>query len=132
MFTSPFYLQPGAIGFGALPGHFYLPAPSQIIACQRAFGLKQTGQVARVDNSAAMDTRPRAKIDYKICRLDGLLVMLDYQNRVAKVAQPAQSAYQARIVALMQADSWLVQHVEHLGQPRAKLTRQPYALGFSS
>ena len=39
---------------------------------------------------------------------------------------------QSRVVALMQADAWLVQHVENAGQSRADLRGEPDALRFAA
>ena len=47
---------------------------------------------------------------------DRVLVMLDHEHGVAEVAQVAERAEQAGIVALVQADGGLVEHVEHAGE----------------
>ena len=59
---------------------------------------------------------------------DRLLVVLDHDHRVAQVAQALQRVEQPRVVALVQADGRLVQHVEHAHQARADLGGQPDAL----
>ena len=46
--------------------------------------------------------------------------------------QAAQRAEQALIVALVQADRGLVQHIEHARQARADLTREPDALALAT
>ncbi len=58
--------------------------------------------------------------------------MLDHDHGIAEVAQPLQGFQQPRIVALVQADRGLVQHIEHAGQPRADLRGQPDALAFAA
>ena len=58
--------------------------------------------------------------------------MLDHDHGIAEVAQPLQGFQQPRIVALVQADRRLVQHIEHAGQARADLRRQPDALAFAA
>ena len=63
---------------------------------------------------------------------DGVLVVLDHDHGVAEVAQALQRFEQARIVALVQADRRLVQHVEHAGQARADLRGQPDALALAA
>ena len=47
--------------------------------------------------------------------------MLDHQNRIAQIPQPLQGFQQPVVVALVQADGRLVQHVQHPGQARADL-----------
>ena len=63
---------------------------------------------------------------------DRLLIMFHDQHGVAEVAQPPQRAEQALVVALMQSDRRLVQHVQHAGQPGTDLARQADALTFAT
>ena len=63
---------------------------------------------------------------------DRLLVVLDHEHGVAHVAQRFQRFEQPRIVALMQPDRRLVQHVEHAGQARADLRGEPDALALAA
>ena len=65
-------------------------------------------------------------------RPDRLLVVLDDDDGVAEIAQPRQRRQQLAVVALMQADRRLVEHVEHAGQVRADLRREPDALPFAA
>ena len=58
--------------------------------------------------------------------------MLDHEHAVAHVAQRLQRVEQPRIVALMQPDRGLVQHIEHAGQARADLRREPDALALAA
>ena len=53
-------------------------------------------------------------------------------HRVAEVAQPLQRLQQPRVVALVQPDRRLVEHIEHAGQPRADLRGQPDALALAA
>ena len=53
-------------------------------------------------------------------------------TRVAEVAQPAQRLQQPLIVALVQADRRLVQHIEHAGQARADLRGKADALALAA
>ena len=61
-----------------------------------------------------------------------LLVVLDDQHRVAQVAHALQRLDQAGVVARVQADARLVQHVQHADQARADLRRQPDALRLAA
>jgi hypothetical protein len=54
--------------------------------------------------------------------------VLDDDHAVAQVAQALQRFDQARVVALVQADGRLVQHIHDAGQPRADLRSQADAL----
>ncbi len=73
-----------------------------------------------------------ADIEHVIRQANGVLVMLDHDHGVAEVAQAAQRAEQALIVALVQADRRLVQHVEHTGQAGADLRGQADALALAA
>ena len=54
------------------------------------------------------------------------------RNRVAEVAQPVQRVDQAPVVALVEADRRLVEHVQHADQARADLRRQADALRLAA
>ncbi len=66
---------------------------------------------------AAMDAGAGPHVDHIVRLEDGFLVMLDHDHRVAEIAQRFEGFQQPRIVALMEADRGLVQHVEHAGEP---------------
>ena len=89
---------------------------------RRAFG----------DDVAAMDAGARADIDDVVGGQDGVLVVLDDDHGVAEVAQAPQRFEQPRVVALVQADRGLVEHVEHAGQARADLAGEPDALALAA
>ena len=84
------------------------------------------------DDMPAMHAGARPHIDDPVGGADRLLVVLDDDDRVAEVAQPLQGREQAPVVALVQSDRRLVQHVEHPGQPRADLRGQPDALALAA
>ena len=73
-----------------------------------------------------------ADIDQVVRAADRILVMLHDQHRIAQVAQAPQRHQQAFIVALVQPDRGLVQHIQHAREPAADLRRQPDALGFAA
>ena len=81
---------------------------------------------------AAMHAGAGADVEHMIGEPNGVLVMLDHDHGIAEVAQPLQRFQQPRIVALVQADRGLVQHIEHAGQPRADLRGQPDALALAA
>ena len=84
------------------------------------------------DDLAAMDAGAGADIDDIVGLADGILVMLDDDHRVAEIAQMDQRFEQPGIVALVQADRGLVQHIEHAGEARADLRGEPDALAFAA
>ena len=63
---------------------------------------------------------------------DRLLVVLDDDHRVAEVAQARERVDQAPVVALVQADRRLVEHVQRADQTRPDLARQPDALRLAA
>ena len=104
----------------------------EIFAGQRGRIVHDVGGRALGDDMAAMHAGAGADIDDVVGEADGVLVVLDHDHGIAEVAQPLQRFQQPRIVALVQADRGLVQHIEHAGQPRADLRRQPDALAFAA
>ena len=81
---------------------------------------------------AAEAARAGAEIDHVVGALDGLGVVLDHQHRVAQVAQAGQRVEQAAVVARVQADGGLVEHVEHAAQLGADLRGQADALRLAA
>ena len=81
---------------------------------------------------AAMDTRSGANIDDIVGGADRVLVMLDDDHGVADVAQAPERFQQPLIVALMEADRGLVEHVEDARQPGADLAREADALALAT
>ena len=69
------------------------------------------------DELAAARARAGTEIEDVIGGADRLLVVLDDDDGIAEIAQPTQRAEQPLVVALMQADARLVEHVENAGQP---------------
>ena len=72
------------------------------------------------------------QVDDPIGGEDGLAVVLDHQHGIAQVAQTLQGVQQAGIIARVQTDGWLVQHIQHAHQARADLGRQADALRFAA
>ena len=70
------------------------------------------------------------EINHVIGTANGFLIVFDHQNGVAQVAQRLQSIEQAAVVARVQADGRLIEHVEYAAQARADLSCQPDALRF--
>ncbi|GJD71291.1 hypothetical protein MMMDOFMJ_4246 [Methylobacterium gnaphalii] len=84
------------------------------------------------DDLAAMDSGARADIDDVVGLEDRILVVLDDDHRVAEVSQALEGPEQALVIALVQADRGLVEHVEHAGQPRSDLRGEADALALTT
>ena len=106
--------------------------PGQLDAGQRLFVpqnlLKRTGG----DDLAALDARAGAKVDDVVGARHCVVVVLDHDHRVAARAELLERAEQLPVVARVQADRRLVEHVQHSAQVRAKLRGQADALGFAA
>ena len=73
-----------------------------------------------------------ADVDDVVGDRDRVLVVLDDDHGVAEVAQPDQRLDEAVVVALVQADRRLVEHVQHADQAGADLDGQPDALRLAA
>jgi hypothetical protein len=74
----------------------------------------------------------RADVDDPVGGADRVLVVLDDDEGVAEVAQPDQRLDEPPVVALVQPDARLVEHVEHADQARADLGGQPDPLRLAA
>ena len=74
--------------------------------------------------------RARPKIQHIVRRANRVLIVLHHQHRVAQIAQPRQRLDQPHVVALMQTNRGLIQHIQHSAQPRANLRSQPDPLAL--
>ncbi len=109
-----------------------LARAGEILPGQRMRIGHDLGRRSLRDDLAAVDAGAGADVDDIIGGEDRVLVMLDDDDAVAEIAQPPQRIEQARIVALMQADRGLVQHIEHAGEPGADLRGEPDALALAA
>ena len=79
-----------------------------------------------------MHTRTRPHVQAMVGGADHVFVMLDHQHTVANVAQMFQGVDQSVVVALVQTDAGLVQHIHDACQARADLRGQANALRFAA
>src|SRR5689334_18052382 len=79
-----------------------------------------------------MHAGPGPKLDDVIGSADGILVVFDYDDGIAEIAQAAQRANHLHVVFGMQADARFVEDVEHTHQSRADLRRKTNALRFTT
>ena len=104
----------------------------QVGAGQRGVVRLQPGDRAAVHDLAAVLPRARTDVDRPVGGPDGVLVVLDDDQRVAHVAQPGQRLDQPAVVPLVQPDRRLVEHVEHADQPGPDLGGQPDPLRLAA
>ena len=123
-----------AVGVGQAPvlGHGDRLAPGQEPAGERGLVLHQPLDRPRVHDVAAVLAGAGADVDDPVGRGDGVLVVLDDDQGVAEVAQPGQRGDQPPVVALVQADARLVEHVEHPDQAGADLGGEPDPLRLAA
>ena len=84
------------------------------------------------DDLAAVHARAGAEIDDPVGVADRVLVVLDHDHGVAEIAQALEGFEQPVVVALVQADARLVEHVEHARQPAADLAGEADALALAA
>ena len=104
----------------------------EIFAGERFRVGHDVGRRALATISAAVDAGAGADVDDVVGGDDGVLVVLDDDDGVAEVAQVPQRLEQAVVVALVQADGGLVEHVEHAGEAGADLRGEADALAFAA
>ena len=92
----------------------------------------QVVDAALRDQIAAVDAGAGADIEHMIGGADGVLVVLDDDDAVAEIAQAFQRFEKPRIVALVQADRRLVEHIEHAGEAGADLRGEADALALAA
>ena len=113
-------------------GDVDLPCARQVLAGDRA-GLGQDRvEVALGHDLASVLARAGPDVDDVVGDADRLLVVLDHEHRVAEVAQPDHRVDEALVVALVEADRRLVEHVEDADESAADLAGEPDALGLAA
>ena len=118
---------------GAAPGRDRdRPLAREIVAGQRIgiggdFGRRSLG-----DDLAPVHAGARADVDDVIGGPDRILVVLDDDHRIAQAPQAPERIEEARVVALVEADRRLVEHIEHAGEARADLRSEPDALALAA
>ncbi len=118
--------------FGRRSGICTASSPDRYLPVQEFARRDQIVDLALGDDVAAVDAGAGADVDHFVGGADGVLVVLDHDHGVAEVAQPAQRLEQPRVVALVQADRRLVEHVEHAGEAGADLRGEPDALALAA
>ena len=102
-----------AIAIAARTRNFDFLTPCQIVSRQRLLRLHDLLERALGDHFAAAHTRAGAKVDDMIGLPDRILIMLDHNHRIAKVAQPLERFQKPVIIALVEANRRLIQNIKH-------------------
>ena len=90
------------------------------------------GRRALGNDLATVNAGTGADIQHVVGGEDGVLVMFDDDHRVAEVAQMLQRFDQLVVVALVQADGRLVEHIEDTGETRTDLAGQTDTLALAA
>ena len=100
----------------------------------RRNGIRMQDIVERTgrDDPAALASGQRSHIDDIVRRPHHILVVLDHDDRIARIAQLLEAADQPLVVALVQTDGRLVENIKHVHQLRADLGRQADALALAA
>ena len=93
-----------------------LTPPGQVVAGDGTLGSGQARDVTGVDDLTAQLAGSGPDVNDPVGRADGVLVMLDDDERVAQVPQPLEGLDESGVVALVQTDTGLVQDVEDAHQ----------------
>ena len=104
----------------------------QIATSLRVGGLHDIGDRTLGHQLAAALAGAGADVDDVLCVANRVLVVLDHDQRVALVTQALQRTEQNLVVARVQPDGRLVQHVTHTLQVAAELRREPDALRLAT
>ena len=111
-------------------GDGQLAAP--VLRGQRALLLRQAFDRAGIHHAAAVFARAEAHVDQVVGHRNHVGIVLHDEDGVALVAQHPQDGNQLLVVARVQADRGLVEHVERPHQRGAKRRRQVDALRLAA
>ena len=112
----------------AFGGHLDAQRPTEV-ASGEAVGI--VGDVLRRtlgEHAPTMHTSARPHVHHVIGGTDHVFVVLDDEHAVAQVAQVLEGADESVVVALVQPDAGLIEHIHHARQARANLAGQADAL----
>ena len=81
---------------------------------------------------AAVDPGPRTDVENIVRLADRFLVVFNHDHGIALITQVFKRCQKTVIVALVQTDGRLVQHIQHARQAGADLRREPDPLAFAT
>ena len=118
----------GNIRADATGRHVDLVVAPQIFRSQRFFVSEHFFNWPGRHHFPAVQSGTRPHVDDVISPSNGLLVVLNHEHRVAQIAQPLKCGEQLLVVPRVQADTRLVENVQHAHKPSADLCSQANAL----
>ncbi len=128
-----------AIHPDALPGpaepdrrHRNRQLAPQVLGGQRPRLVHEALEAAAVDHAPALLAGAQPEVDDMVGDADHVGVVLDDDHRVALIAQLPEDVDEAPVVAGVQADRRLVEHVERADQRRPERRRQVDALRLAA
>ena len=107
-------------------------AAGEVATRDRALLLDEALDRSGVDDLTPVLAGTGTDVDDPVGRLDGVLVVLDDDEGVAEVAQTGQRLDEAVVVALVETDGGLVEHVEHTHEAGTDLRGQADALSLAT
>ena len=114
----------GAGRFAPLRRHLDPALAREVLAGERGGVLGDLGRRPGGDHVAAVLAGARPEVDQVVGGEHRPLVVLDHDHRVAEVAQAVEGGDQLLVVALVQPDRGLVEHVHDADQAGADLGRE--------
>ena len=123
---------PGGEGLVALGWHTDAEFSAQVTPGQRLRGGGYFFEGALGDDLSTERSGPRADVDDVVRRGNGVVVVLDDQDRVAEVAEAFEGGDEALVVALVKSDAGFVENIKDAGQAAADLRGEADALGFAA
>ena len=113
-------------------GHLDAAAASHVVA-GNGFGiLQQLLEAAGVHDFAAVLAGTGSYVHNPVGFAHGVFVVLNHDKRVAHIAQLGEGFDEAAVIALVQADGGLVEHVEHADQAGTNLGCEADALRLTA
>ena len=113
--------QPMAVAVAPRGRHRNALAAAQVLAGERVLAVQKPVHRTGIQDVAAVDAGARADVYHPVGRAYGIFIVLHDDEGVADIPQMAQGVQQSRVVPLVQADTGLVQHVQHPHEIRADL-----------
>ena len=107
-------------------------AAAEVGPGEGVLGVEQVLEGALGDDVAAVHPGAGADVHQVVGGPDRVLVVLHHDQGVAQVAQFGEGGQEAVVVALVQADAGLVEHVEHAGEAGTDLGGQADPLGLAA
>ena len=113
-------------------GHLNAAAASHVVAGNGLGVLQQLLKAAGVHDFATMLAGTGSYVHNPVGFAHGVFVVLNHDKRVAHIAQLGQGFDEAAVIALVQTNRGLVEHVEHADQAGTNLSCEADALRLTA